>query len=245
MFFFFRKPTVTIDAFVRDEYAFANEYAPIDKASKFLPQWFRELETLNKKTVLSKPNFNFSQNVKSCPGIFNSLSKGFIVPLWCDFFLQWDMEKLYGKFSDNLTSIKSHNPAQLGNFTNNHWIFKIESPWHLKFSKPTKLIFMPLDYHLGIDYHIKTAYGIQNTNTSLNALQTHQFCFLERSPTARKEITNFRTPIVHFIPFDDYDYKIKCHVDSKEVSKIFSLSGYPTSFFSRFLKTSLIEKNKK
>lgn len=235
MFFFFKKPTVTIDAFVPDNYAFALEYAPIQKASKFLPEWFKNLPSLNKNIDKVK------KNVKGCPGFISSLTDGFIVPMWCDLRLEWNQEDFYYAFSDRLSAIKFHSNEQASGFLDNYWILKVESPWLFSFSKHTKINQLPLTYFLGLDYPIKTLHGSQFTRSKFNALFSNNFFIIKKSEP-EKITFKFNTPFVHFTLSSEQNYKLNCHIDTKKYNLIANTIKTQISFVRNSLWQTIMDK---
>lgn len=239
MLFFFKKSPVTINAFVPTEYAFAHEFSQIQRASKFLPQWFKNLPNFDYNTVLqfSDPlELAYKRNVKSCPGIIHSLSSGFVVPMWCDLRLEWDKENYQYFFSDGMSEIIQHPNNQISGFSDNFYILKISSPWIMKSSKQLTVYSLPLTYHLGLNHPIKTIFGTQKSFTKQNILALKNFFFLEQKSDNQKCILNFNTPMLHIVPNEEYYFKLECHIDDKEYSKLKYSSVPPTKFVRRGLK---------
>ena len=46
--FFFRKPKLVVDAFTSELYQHAFDYAPVDYATKFYPDWWKKLPKMSK-----------------------------------------------------------------------------------------------------------------------------------------------------------------------------------------------------
>ena len=242
MFFFFRKPTVTIDALVPERYAFAAEYAPIQKASKFIPEWFYSLPSFSQKTFLSQDIDNREKNVKGCPGVLNSLNEGFVIPFWCDVRVDWDDQKSMYRFSDNFSILTYHHPDQAKGFSDNYWITKIESPWLLRFSRPMKIIHFPLTYFFGIDYPVKTLHSIQETRSKFNAAFTNNFFLFKKSKEPNKIIMNLNKPFNHFLLPSEFSYKINFHIDDPQYNVIHNTVNNPISFVRKALKQMLLDK---
>jgi len=244
MFFNFKKSPVQIDCFVPEAYSFAAEFAPVQKASKFLPQWFRNLPVINKQSFYERDINDNVGNVRGCPGIISSLSRGFIVPMWSDLRIDWVNDDLKYKFSDKISKIDYHPNEQATGFADNHWILRLMSPWILKFSRPSTITSLPLTYYHGMDSPIRTIHGLMETRSRHNYIPSTQFLLLQKSTELKKYIIDFNTPIYHFVPMGEYEYKIKCHVDTKEYNKIFLTFSSPLSFFKKGIKQLAIDKKK-
>lgn len=246
MFFFIKKSVVHLDCFLNDEHSFVNEYAPIQKASKYLPKWFKDLPSITQKSVMEIDKISNGKltNIKGCPGIINALTDGFMIPAWCDIRIDWDDKEYVYQFSDSGSHMGMHPNAQVGKFAENYWILKAESPWVCQFSKKVSIFTLPLTYYHGLDFPLKTIHGIQETSTSHNVISTNQFFFIEKSKERKQFIFNYNTPFLHFVPSREYEYKLACHVDEKHYRDLISSFQPFISFSRRGLKMKIIENRK-
>ena len=66
---------------------------PIEKANKFLPDWY-------KKTKLGKEELG-NKNAKNCPAIQDVVSNGYIIPLWSAFKFETIIDKNKNEITQN------------------------------------------------------------------------------------------------------------------------------------------------
>ena len=66
--------------FTTDEWAI-RKYAPIEPAKNFLPKAFKDMETY---LVKKKYALDSTKTIKSCPGIIDYCSAGYVITAWCD-----------------------------------------------------------------------------------------------------------------------------------------------------------------
>lgn len=245
MFFFFKKPKVKLNCFLPQEYSFVKEYAPIGQASNFIPSWYKDLPTHTRKAYLSRHPSDLYWNAKSCPGINNIITKGYIIPNWCDIRIDWSEGGYAYNFSDQISQITDHGADQVKGLADNYHILKIESPWLITSSKPLSFTYFPLTYHQGFNSPIKTIHGIQETKTRYNAMHAKQFFFLEKCKNHQRHLIQFGTPLVHFMLPEDNNYKLEIIVDGKEHYKISNILNRPITFFSKHRKMRLMDKKNK
>ena len=60
------------------------EIEPIKPAIKCLPEWFKSVPLYPPK---KNPDIHLG-TIKQCPGFIDIFKKGFVVPLWCDLYLE-------------------------------------------------------------------------------------------------------------------------------------------------------------
>lgn len=243
MFFFLKKPKIKIDCFVPEKYAFAVSYSPIQKASRFLPTWFKNLPNSNEKQYAKNPSKGIQTNVKGCPGIVDTLFNGFVVPLWCDLIIEWSEKNYKYCFSDEFSSLSHHENDQAQSFVDNYWILKFLSPWMLKFNKPVSTFYMPLTYYYGFDHPMKTLFGYNSVWARTNAMFTNQFLLFDKTKPGNLFLKH-NSPINHIqIPLE-YEVDLKCHVDDNEHKKLYETTAPRISFYKTFMKTRVLDRKK-
>lgn len=233
--FFFKKTPIVINAFVNEHFTFANEYAPIISAKKESPVWW-------KNTKRSKYDFDIMEaetTVRSCPGIINSLQTGFIVPLWCDIALKYDKDRYEFHSSDRMTSVSSHTTVQSPGFYDDHWHFKINSPWLVR--SPIKLMYLSPIYHQLNPLPFVAPSGIITPMS--NICPTNIFLFGKKTEQEERVMLKHLTPILQIIPLTQEPYTLKTEIISmSEYNKFNSIAGGGTSFATRGLKNINILK---
>jgi hypothetical protein len=234
MFFIIKKSVNQVDFFVPDQYAFAVEYSPIEKASKFIPKWYKECPS-------SQENL---RTVKGCVGVINTLTSGFIVPAWSEFKINWNSQEITWQNSDGMSIMSHHPKEQIPGFCDNYFAVKITSPWLAFFKKQTKVMFMPPIYYTGFDTPYKMVPGCQATATKHNMMLTNNFLFFEKRQNQQSILIEHRQPISHLVPLDDYEYKINCHVDTNKWNKLGSIMEGGITFVKTGIKRQMLDKSR-
>lgn len=230
MIFIFKKTTIHLDFFVDENSTYVAEYSPVLKASKLIPEWFKELQTLAPKKLLDDVSliFNHAKNVKYCPGINTTLTSGFIVPLWCDLFFESEENNWSYQFSDKQSVLHMHSNSQMTGCFDDYHIAKIQVPWIGRSSKACAFISLPPIYHTSLDKPYREIHGFIETCSRYNILNVNSFLLFKKG--SGKTIIPLHTPLSHMIPFGGEKVEIKCHVDTKEYNRLKSLERAPLKF---------------
>lgn len=222
-------------------------FAPIKKASAFLPDWWKELP----KTYKRENAMQEFGTMKMCSGFTDLYSKGFIMPLWSD------VKVMIGKkgeqdqnapayryqFSD-LVSKMGHHPTSQHNDAyplTNYQHLKLTSPWVFaceedidflqiqpfwNFSQPEKMFAPPgvVSFKYQVGTNINTFWVRENEDV------THDMPFMQ--------------PLLQYIPLTEKKVTLKLHlVSDAEFLRIGSIST-PVTFLNKYkhnkklLKTS-------
>ena len=242
MLFFFKNKPIELTAIVPSNYAYANEYTPIRPARESFPKWWKNVESSSFNWDL----FDRKTTVKSCPGIINILTTGFIMPMWSDLALEWDKAGWKYKYSDGQSHLGIHNNNQIPEFYEDHLVFKISSPWFIR--SPVSLLYNHPFYLVQTPFPFITPYGISPTinshHSTLNS--TNAFLFAKKPLETRRELIKVSTPLLHIIPLTDKPVNIKCEVVSiEEYNKQTSASSGITSFVNKGLRQKYLLNNLK
>jgi hypothetical protein len=243
MLFFFKTKPIEITAFVPSNYAFAYKHTPIRPARENFPKWWKNIESSSFDWDL----FKRKTTVKSCSGIINILTTGFIMPLWSDLALEWDKDNWKYMYSDGQSHLGIHDNNQMPEFYEDHLILKISSPWFIK--SPVSLLFNHPFYLHQTPFPFTTPYGIESAsinkhNSSLNS--TNVLLFAKKTLETKREIIKVNTPLLHIIPLTDKPVNIKCEVVSiEEYNKQISASLGITSFASKGIRQKSLLNNLK
>lgn len=130
------------------------KYSPIRPAKEFLPEKFKNLPPfLDKKEHM----IDSIKTVKSCPGIKDYLSLGYIIPAWCDMeFYPTNDGQVLGRYSDPEYNHTLHYPGQIQNFLENTYKvntpIKLDNPWLTWTAKGWSILYLPLYYHDGLNF---------------------------------------------------------------------------------------------
>ena len=229
MMFFFKEKPVEITAYVRKRNTLFAEATPIVKAKEAFPTWWKSIPS----SKLNWETFKAENTVKSCPGIVHSLTTGYILPLWTDVAMEWDKDYWRTQCADGQTIIGAHRLEQTGNFYENYWHIKIESPWII--TSPVPLIFSPPFYSYDTPLPFIMPPGINKTIKQHAA--THPFVFLEKTDLINKFLFKAGSPLLHIIPLTDKKTNLKIKIVSDEdYAGLTSMTAGNNMFTSRGIK---------
>lgn len=193
MFNFFKKqPKVTW--FTTEEFLGLQDTIKPERSSKYIPKWL--------KNTSSFPGEGPHRmgTIKDCPSTFDFMSKGYIVPMWCDLHLdvkedgtfKWTTP--YSKFT-----VQHHPREQYKDYLPKHeqdnilCVLKLINPFLCKTSPGYGMIQTPLYYHFNKHFEVMPGVVWTDIHHELN-LQ-----MIIRKPG--KYIIERGTPLVQYIPY--------------------------------------------
>lgn len=209
MIFWFKKKQIVVDCFTFMEGIALN--FPIDKAIKFYPKEFKNLpknidlkynQDPESKLVIKVPT------IKSCTGITDLYTRGFVIPAWDTFSIEMLGDSNYSLFSEsNTVQTDYHNRSQYGQIYPNSGHIKLLSPWLLKEKTGVKFLWI----HSG---------WTKTNNTELATIppavidykyqfNTHISFFIRNGCIINYDVGD---PLVHMIPLTEDTVKLKIHV---------------------------------
>lgn len=212
--------------------------------STVFPEWFSKLELPSK----SKCPFSFmnrdnpyelqigpsNNNVKNCPGIFDFLTTGYIIPAWDNFiFRHDDNEGLYVNWSSTYRDnrIDSHDLNQFYTMGHNERpsydkFFKIYTPWFIRTSPGVSCLIIHPYWHRKNNF--TTVSGVYHTDSqemSLNWFLEWNYEIKTGMELESIDIENQTIckgdPIMMIIPFyrKSYEKEVK-YVSTTEVDRL-------------------------
>jgi hypothetical protein len=127
MIFWFKKKKIVLDCFTTN--AFAHEYARVDRASKYYPEWWKNISSF-----VDTPEKKNSATIKACRGFTRLFQSSFILPAWTtiDIDVNDSRDRTYSWASTNPVeiSVALHSPMQFSGFVNDDFQhIKLLSPW--------------------------------------------------------------------------------------------------------------------
>jgi hypothetical protein len=135
--------------FTCDEWAI-RKYSPIQPAKNFLPTGFKDMDTILHK----KPHpLDTHKTIKSCPGIIDFSSAGFVIPAWCDIEIMPspDGKQVSVRYSHPKFQHAGHPPEALQNFMSTKFsvraTVKLDNPWAMWSAPGYSLLYLPLYYY--------------------------------------------------------------------------------------------------
>lgn len=238
--FFFRKPKLILDAFTSEIYQHAFEYAPVDYAIKFYPDWWKKLPKVTKPVFTDNTsNVTRNTNMKYCDGLTNEYRNSVIIPMWSDFLFKYNEDGSWVyNFADSTSFGEHHKLDQRIGFKENYFHFKIVSPWAFRSDKDVYFqCGMPYyNYDTELDYE-----NIPGTVEFHHQHTTNMNLFIKNKPS--EFLIEFNTPIFHVKPLSERTLVLNKHiVSTKEFISKFSPT--PFTYKKRFLTMKRIKEDK-
>lgn len=217
---FFKKKKIVLDCFTHIDYAY--DYAKIDHAVKFIPDWW-------KKT----PKFIAEKNkptIKSCPAFVDFYKNGIVMPSWFELEITVFKKgsKNYYKWNSSnkdFNTDESHESYQFHNFVKDDaQNFKITSPWAFKtkeninftWSQPTWSMRDLLTNFVLLPATVNYKYQ-HGTNVNFIILNTNEEKTFKILPL---------TPLVIMHAQTEQEIEIKNHLVSKnEYTRLFGVNN--------------------
>jgi len=225
MFFFLKRPKVTIDCFIDDQTIF-NLY-PIQKSGNFIPEWYKKAP----QSYKDDDNMATFSTMKLCPAIYNTLNTGIVIPMWTDFIYQGNENGLKYLVADQKTKIECHSEKQWEFYANQekYCHIKIVNPWIIKTKEFIHFHWSYANYHYPFasnDFNIASGiidYKYQiSSHINLFAKKIGRFDFKAGAP------------IIQLLPLSDKKIEIKNHLVS--TSEILKLIPHATTFQNVYKK---------
>jgi hypothetical protein len=135
--------------FTCEEWAI-RKYAPIEPAKNFLPKAFKDMPTYIRK---EQHGIDSVKTVRSCPGIIDYCSAGFVIPAWCDIELipSPNGESVNIRYSHTKFNQGWHPKEQLQNLLANKFTvrtaIKLDNPWKMWAAEGYGLLYQPMYYY--------------------------------------------------------------------------------------------------
>ena len=235
MIFKFPKKKIMLDCFVDSELLL--ETAPIELATKHIPEWWRQLP----KQEYVEDKFFPLPTMKTCVGFVDYYRNSVAIPLWSDLYIKVDGTQYQWQFSDRNTNVTIHNiQRQAKGFLPNHGHMKIESPWYLRTKENINWVWSQPLYNFNEDnIDLKIAPGIVNYSkqevTNLNLV----FKLNEQKIYALKQ----GQVLIHITPMTENKIQVVRHLVSKEEIERLKENHGRISFIEKY-KTISKQKQK-
>lgn len=240
--FWFKKSRVVLDCF--SEYGFVTNLAPIQKAVKFFPEWWKSLP---KAIPAISGHMVEDSTIKTCPGFVELYRNSIIMPLWTDCAIDIAPQGNDGyrwQFADGITSASSHPHEQRGDYLPNdkYQHIKIASPWFLKTKEDIKWLYTQATYNIKNPDQQLVIPGVLNFKyqgqTNINMV------FPRLDGKVIRHVIKRGQPLAQMIPMTEKEVDVRIHlVDSVEYKKLNS-TGHRATFFNSYNKMVKILKAK-
>ena len=141
------------------------EIEPIKPSQYYIPEWFQKTPNWLEDQISKVDN----PTVKGCPGIADFFKMGFVIPLWCDLYIDvkedgtWNWRTPHKRFyfeSHEQWQFKDHLAEEVQQ--NIKIVIKAYCPWFAKTPKDVSLLQLPMSYHF--DQRFSLMSGIIETD---------------------------------------------------------------------------------
>jgi len=205
MLFFFKQKPIVVDAFCTEKAAQAYQFAPIDYATKFYPDWWKRLPKNGFDWDIMKP----ANNMKNCVGMTNEYQNSLIIPMWSDLAVKWEsQEKWKYQYSDGTSHASSHPVEQRGDFKKDHFQLKITSPWLIESEKDI-LFQWKVPYY---NFNEQLPYDVLPGTLEFYYQHASHINLLLKPGVSQNIIIKFGTPMVHLRPLSERKVVLKTHL---------------------------------
>lgn len=126
------------------------KYAPIQPAKNFPPLAFKEMDAILAKG--QHPLYN-RKTVKSCVGIIDYYSTGFVIPAWCDIEIMPspDGRNVNVRYSHPKFKHEAHPPEVLQTLMSHKFgvrnAIKLDNPWSVWTEEGYGVMYLPMYYY--------------------------------------------------------------------------------------------------
>ena len=225
MFQFSRKKIV-LDCFT--ESIDAAKYAPVDLATKYIPEWWKKLPKENNENFFPTPT------MKTCAGFIDYYRNSVVIPLWSELHILINSDKTYKwQFSDGKSIAVAHPTQQMDGMLNSSKLahLKLISPWLFKTKQDIGWVWSYPSYSYDKPEQIIVMSGIVNytkqQGTDINILINTNENIIKLP---------FGQPLVHITPLTEHRIIVRRHVvDEKEYKKLDS--KYQPTFINKYKNT--------
>lgn len=226
MIFFFRKPKLTVHCYVSEKFSHVYELAPIQKANKFFPEWWKAAA----KSSVNWETTHLSQTIKNCVGIQDHYGHGLIIPMWTDLAISTNGQGgIANQFSDLITTNDYQEVELRCGFKPSKINMKIASPWRFVSEKDVYWTMMPVYWDQleeqswevmpgTIDFHY-------NYSTNVNMLI---------DTTKGSSMIKHGQPLCHIVPLSERELVIKNEMLTEREFDILCNKTRPITFMNKY-----------
>lgn len=196
------------------------------KAKDFIPEWYRKTSPFVQWDGATNSSNPLDLTVKKCIPLLDSLTAGYIIPLWNDVFVKQENNETIISLADNSNFFQTHGLVQ-----NPHYPYTGENPLFIKFVSPWSII-TPKGYSC---LFVNPFHNENGVVTILEAIvdtdSYHEVNFpaLLTNPKAQSLIPA-GIPLVQVIPFKRDEWQID-YGNQNDIDRILKVSRRRASVF--------------
>lgn len=235
MFSFCRPKPINLYFYTTREDVF--NHARPKKAIDFFPGWVKKLP---RPEIDVDPGHRLLHkvNMKTCSGLTNLYSSGFMVPMWSDLNVELGREKYRYQFADAISEIGRHDNSQMAGsgFNNTHFHLKLINPWFIYADQNVNILLTaPVWNDFGTG-DIVVAPGILEPHVCPMDLNVNLF-FKFKEQTELYSLL-LGQPLLHAIPLTERKIKLNYElVTEKELKSIMARSPFNLMHLNRYHRT--------
>jgi hypothetical protein len=208
--FFFKRNKIHLDCFTPFKHVY--EYTPIEKATKFLPDWWKKTEK--------------GGTIKTCSGIIDFHKESISLNMWCDlsvsmsFFEPQKFPTNRCIFSDKVTVATLHDRKQYSHFIDAEYThMKINSPWAFKTKENINWVWVSNTWQKNLNDNFTVLNGVVNYH---HVSATHVNIIIKCEKNKTKDfIIEHNTPLVNIFPMSEKEVVIHNHlIDEKKFAEM-------------------------
>ncbi len=206
-----KKPKVTWSSHIEG----LEKIAPIQPASKVIPQWFKDIKQSGVSDGTKIPLFS---NIKSCPGFIDYAMQGYVVPLWCDLWIDVNLVKgTQWRTPNRQFEFDFHMDNQFKDYLPKHQqdkiygILKPNCPWRAFTPKGYSMYQLPMTYHFNEIFEVMTG-----------TIPTDIYHEVNQQMILKKEgefLIPKGTPLAVYIPYKREKYSFECVHTTEKLRK--------------------------
>ena len=226
MLFKFKPKKLTVHAIISEEFSHVYDYAPIQAANKFFPEWWKA----SPKTTIDWEDANLKQSIKNCQGIQDHYGHGMIMPMWTELAIATDGNGgVVNQFSDLITTNDYQEVELRAGFRADRINMKIASPWRFKSERDVYFHMLPV-YYDQLEEPIwevmpGTLEFYYNYSTNVNVLirQTRGHSMIKHGQ-----------PLAHIVPLSERPLEIKNEMVTAREFDILCNNTRALSFINKY-----------
>ena len=214
---------------------------PVKPSKFFLPKWFKSMSDFIETPAVhekGKPNYfgkkgetakkHSGGTVKRCPAIVDLITEGYIIPMWCDYLIQRDMDTFEWDNKNFPYGIDFHSKEQIKGWDLKKTDFKegikFQNPWRIYTPPGYSVIFMTPTYQFEKRFTVLP--GIVETDSY------HHINFPSIWHTTKDTVIERGTPFIQVIPFkrDQWNLDVSQMNDEDFKNEQIEKTGLTTKF---------------
>lgn len=189
------------------------------RAKDFIPDWYRKTSPLVKWDGVNESSNPLDLTVKKCVPLLDSLTAGYIIPLWNDCFIKQENNETHITLADNNNFLQTHGLVQNPHYPatgENGTFIKFVSPWSIVTPKGYSCLFVN-PFH-----NPNGAVTILEAIVDTDSYHEVNFPALLNRPR-EQQVIPAGIPLVQVIPFKRDEWQID-YGDQSDIDKINNVS---------------------